>query len=56
MLPWRRKSPYQSLQGPKSSSRLGFLLDLHNPEGLDWHFEMTEKYGHVAKLDGGVMR
>ncbi|KAF8064824.1 cytochrome P450 [Lyophyllum atratum] len=52
---WRRKSPYQSIRGPKASSILGYLLDLHNPEGLDWHFQMIEKYGHVAKLDGGIM-
>ncbi|KAG5640549.1 hypothetical protein DXG03_008123, partial [Asterophora parasitica] len=32
-----------------------YLLDLHNPEGLNWHFQMPEKYGHVAKLDGGIM-
>jgi len=52
---WRRKSPYKHIPGPKSSSILGYLLDLHNPEGLDWHFQMIEKYGHVAKLDGGIM-
>ncbi|KAG6917703.1 hypothetical protein DXG01_001475 [Tephrocybe rancida] len=53
---WQHKSPYKSLRGPKASSGLGFLLDLHNPESLNWHFEMAEKYGHVAKLDGGMMQ
>ncbi|KAF5368275.1 hypothetical protein D9615_010373 [Tricholomella constricta] len=52
---WRRSSPYKHISGPKASSKLGYLLDLHNPEGLDWHFQMTEKHGHVAKLDGGLM-
>ncbi|KAG6831064.1 hypothetical protein H0H92_012987 [Tricholoma furcatifolium] len=51
----RRKSPYYFLPGPKASSKLGFLLDLHNPEGLQWHLEMIQKYGHVAKLDGGLV-
>ncbi|KAF5368263.1 hypothetical protein D9615_010366 [Tricholomella constricta] len=52
---WRRSSPYQHISGPKASSKLGYLLDLHNPDGLNWHFQITEKYGHVAKLDGGLM-
>ncbi|KAJ7302444.1 cytochrome P450 [Mycena albidolilacea] len=30
-----------------------YLLDLHNPDGLDWHYSMPEKYGHVARLKGG---
>lgn len=46
--------------GPTLSESLiatppGYLLDLHNPDGLGWHFQMTEKYGHVARLRGGVI-
>lgn len=35
--------------------RLGYLLDLHSPDSLQWHYDMPETYGHVARLKGGVM-
>ncbi|KAF9464293.1 cytochrome P450 [Collybia nuda] len=28
---------------------------MHNPDDLDFHFKMTERYGHVARLHGGVI-
>jgi len=34
---------------------LGYLLDLHDPDGLDLHLTMTQKYGHVARLGGGAI-
>jgi hypothetical protein len=41
--------------GPTYTLFLGYLLDLHNPDGLEWHFNMTEEYGHVARLKGGLI-
>lgn len=32
----------------------GYLLDMHKPDNLDFHFNMTERYGHVARLKGGL--
>ncbi|KAF8641734.1 hypothetical protein AX16_009811 [Volvariella volvacea WC 439] len=52
-LPWKKRSPYEHVPGPETSA-VGYLLDMHNPKGLDWHFSMTEKYGHVARLKGGL--
>ncbi|RDB16544.1 hypothetical protein Hypma_002917 [Hypsizygus marmoreus] len=52
---WRYRSPYEHIPGPAPSSLFGYLLDLYNPEGLGWHFQMTEKFGHVARLKGGIV-
>ncbi|KAJ7897702.1 hypothetical protein B0H14DRAFT_2557683 [Mycena olivaceomarginata] len=50
---WTRRA-YAFIPGPDSSSLAGYLLDLHNPDGLGWHYSMPEKYGHVARLKGGL--
>ncbi|RDB16522.1 hypothetical protein Hypma_002893 [Hypsizygus marmoreus] len=52
---WRYISPYEHIPGPAPSSLFGYLLDLHNPNGLGWHFQMTEKFGHVARLKGSIL-
>ncbi|THU94004.1 cytochrome P450 [Dendrothele bispora CBS 962.96] len=49
-----RKSPYAHLPGPPRKSQLGYLPELHSEESLfDFHYPMTEKYGHVSRLRGG---
>ncbi|KDR84606.1 hypothetical protein GALMADRAFT_237500 [Galerina marginata CBS 339.88] len=48
------RSPYDHLPGPQPSSVFGYLLDMHNPDDIDFHFKMTERYGHVARLKGGL--
>ncbi|KAF7351916.1 hypothetical protein MVEN_01153400 [Mycena venus] len=50
----RTRKPYAFIPGPDPSSVAGYLLDLHNPDGLSWHYNMPEKYGHVARLKGGL--
>ncbi|PPR01289.1 hypothetical protein CVT24_006364 [Panaeolus cyanescens] len=50
-----KRSPYENIPGPKPSSSLGYLLDMHDPNSLDFHFKMTERYGHVARLKGGLL-
>ncbi|PPR01290.1 hypothetical protein CVT24_006365 [Panaeolus cyanescens] len=50
-----KRSPYENIPGPKpSSSMLGYVVDLHDPDSVDFHFKMTERYGHVARLTGGL--
>ncbi|PPQ73814.1 hypothetical protein CVT26_012155 [Gymnopilus dilepis] len=48
------RSPYEYIPGPEPSSAFGYLLDMHKPDNLDFHFNMTERYGHVARLKGGL--
>ncbi|KAK7060606.1 hypothetical protein VNI00_001372 [Paramarasmius palmivorus] len=49
-----QRSPYAHLPGPPKTSQLGYLPELHSEESLfDFHYPMTEKYGHVARLQGG---
>ncbi|KAF7356022.1 hypothetical protein MVEN_00931600 [Mycena venus] len=50
----RTRKPYAFIPGPDPDSVAGYLLDLHNPDGLDWHYSMPEKYGHIARLKGGL--
>ena len=33
----------------------GYLVDMHNPDDVDFHFKMTERHGHVARLKGGII-
>ncbi|PPQ73929.1 hypothetical protein CVT24_012771 [Panaeolus cyanescens] len=50
-----KRSPYENIAGPKpSSAMLGYLADVHGMDSLDLHFTMTERYGHVARLKGGL--
>ncbi|PPR01291.1 hypothetical protein CVT24_006366 [Panaeolus cyanescens] len=50
-----KRSPYENIAGPEPSSRmLGYLRDMHDPDNLDFHFKMTERYGHVARLKAGL--
>ncbi|KAJ7148550.1 cytochrome P450 [Mycena crocata] len=51
----RAKKPYAFIPGPKPSSSLGYLLDLHSTDSLPWHFNIPEEYGHVARLKGGIV-
>ncbi|PPQ76505.1 hypothetical protein CVT24_010878 [Panaeolus cyanescens] len=51
-----KRSPYENLPGPKpSSSTMGYILDMHDPDNVDFHFKMTERHGHVARLKGGIL-
>ncbi|KAF8217205.1 cytochrome P450 [Mycena galopus ATCC 62051] len=50
----KTNKPYAFISGPEPSTPLGFLLDIHNHNGLGWHYSMPEKYGHVARLKGGL--
>ena len=34
---------------------VGYLLDMHNPDDVDFHFKMTQRYGHVARLKAGII-
>ncbi|PPQ73928.1 hypothetical protein CVT24_012770 [Panaeolus cyanescens] len=50
-----KRSPYENIAGPEpSSAMLGYLADVHGMDSLDLHFTMTERYGHVARLKGGL--
>ncbi|TFY70744.1 hypothetical protein EVG20_g2276 [Dentipellis fragilis] len=50
----RHRSPYEFLPGPPLKSLLGYLPELHSETSLkDYHYTMTEKYGHVSRLKGG---
>ncbi|KAJ6532558.1 cytochrome P450 [Mycena capillaripes] len=49
------KKPYAFIPGPKPSSVIGYLLDLHSTDALSWHFNIPEQYGHVARLKGGLI-
>ncbi|KAF8958854.1 cytochrome P450 [Flammula alnicola] len=45
------RSPYEHIPGPQpSSSMLGYLLDMHNPDDTDFHFKMTN--GGIVGSDG----
>ncbi|KAF7369919.1 hypothetical protein MSAN_00621400 [Mycena sanguinolenta] len=53
---WMRiRKPYAFIPGPEPSTVAGYILDLHSPEALDFHFNMPEKYGHIARLKGGLV-
>ncbi|KAJ6582349.1 cytochrome P450 [Mycena capillaripes] len=49
------KKPYAFIPGPKPSSLIGYLLDLHSTDALSWHFNIPEEYGHIARLTGGLI-
>ncbi|KAF7370025.1 hypothetical protein MSAN_00632500 [Mycena sanguinolenta] len=51
----RTRKPYAFIPGPEPSTVAGYILDLHSPDALDFHFNMPEKYGHVARLKGGLV-
>ncbi|KAF7369928.1 hypothetical protein MSAN_00622300 [Mycena sanguinolenta] len=51
----RTRKPYAFIPGPEPSTVAGYILDLHSPDGLDFHLNMPEKYGHVARLKGGLI-
>ncbi|KAF7356081.1 hypothetical protein MVEN_00938000 [Mycena venus] len=51
----KAKKPYAFIPGPDPSTLAGYLLDLHSPDALGWHFNMPEEYGHVARLKGGLV-
>ncbi|KAK6969689.1 cytochrome P450 [Favolaschia claudopus] len=51
----KSKTPYAYIPGPTPSTVVGYLLDLHSPDALPWHFNMPEEYGHVARLKGGLV-
>lgn len=40
---------------PMTYLAIGYLLDMHNPDDVDFHFKMTERHGHVARLKGGII-
>ena len=49
-----RKSPYDYVPGPPSTSVMGYLPQLHDERSLErLHYDMCKKYGHVARLHGG---
>ncbi|KAK7015260.1 cytochrome P450 [Favolaschia claudopus] len=50
----KSKKPYAYIPGPTPSTVVGYLLDLHSPDALPWHFNVPEEYGHVARLKGGL--
>ncbi|KAL0563950.1 hypothetical protein V5O48_018108, partial [Marasmius crinis-equi] len=48
-------SSYAHIPGPSVSSLLGYLPTLHSEESLfSFHYPITEKYGHIARLKGGL--
>ncbi|KAJ6590229.1 cytochrome P450 [Mycena sp. CBHHK59/15] len=51
----KAKKPYANIPGPEPTSAIGYLLDLHSPDALGWHFNMPEEFGHVARLKGGLL-
>ncbi|KAJ7227722.1 cytochrome P450 [Mycena haematopus] len=51
----KARKPYAFIPGPDPSSVAGYLLDLHSPDALGWHLNMPGKYGHVARLKGGLV-
>ncbi|KAJ7103844.1 cytochrome P450 [Mycena epipterygia] len=51
----KTKKPYAFIPGPTPSSAIGYLLDLHSPDALGWHFNIPEEFGHVARLKGGLV-
>ncbi|KAJ6511636.1 cytochrome P450 [Mycena vulgaris] len=51
----QKKKPYAFIPGPQPSTAIGYLLDLHSPDALGWHFNMPEEFGHVARLKGGII-
>ncbi|KAJ7103857.1 cytochrome P450 [Mycena epipterygia] len=51
----KTKKPYAFIPGPTPSSAIGYLLDIHSPDGLGWHLNIPEEFGHVARLKGGLL-
>ncbi|KAF5335263.1 hypothetical protein D9758_016232 [Tetrapyrgos nigripes] len=51
-----KRSPYNGINGPPSTSILGYRLDVNNPDGFHWHAHMTENYGHIVRLRGNVIQ
>ncbi|KAL0958596.1 hypothetical protein HGRIS_013937 [Hohenbuehelia grisea] len=45
---------YAHIPGPKPSSLLGYLIDIHNSSNLDLHLKIPNAYGHIARLRGGL--
>ncbi|KAF7369934.1 hypothetical protein MSAN_00622900 [Mycena sanguinolenta] len=51
----RTRKPYAFIPGPEPSTMAGYILDLHSPDALDFHLNMPEKHGHIARLKGGLV-
>jgi hypothetical protein len=50
----RRGSSLLNFRVKYNTLSIGYLVDLHNTDDLDWHYSMPKNYGHVARLKGGL--